>query len=282
MWDKIAKTGTYIDMHGNIYTFTSDDFKEIAENYKLQEEKAPIVIGHPKTDSPAFGWVKELRANGDYLEAEYEQVSDDIKKAVSDGSYKYKSISLFSSLKKLKHVGLLGATPPAISGLGQISFSKENEDTILYFTENINTGEKEMDEKLLLEKVSELEKELAESRQELEMLKKELASTLDAKKASDEKVEEVTSNFAKYVREEKVNSLIRQGKLEPAKKDEVLKVIEKLSSDDPAFASGEENELVESYLKSISKDTSLLGEFAAPNKSGDNADYKITDIVNKL
>lgn len=279
-WDKIAKTGTYTDMHGNTYTFTNDDFKEIAENYKSASEKAPIVIGHPKTDSPAFGWVKDLRANGNYLEAEYEQVSDDIKKAVSDGSYKYKSISLYSNLKKLKHVGLLGATPPAISGLGEISFSKENENIILYFSEN--TGDNTMDEKLLLEKVSELEKELAESKHELEMLKKELASTLDAKKASDEKVEEVTSNFAKFVREEKVHSLIRQGKLEPAKKDEVLKVIEKLTSDDPAFASGEENELVESYLKSISKDTSLLGEFAAPNKSGDNADYKITDIVNKL
>lgn len=277
-WDKIAKTGTYTDMHGNTYTFTSKDFAEIVSNYQSQIEKAPLVIGHPKTDSPAFGWISKLRINGEYLEAQYEQVSEQIKEAVHNGSYKYKSISLYPNLKQIKHVGLLGATPPAINGLGEVNFSRHNNEAILYFSEN--TGEQKMDEKVLLEKISELEKELMEKKSEIEELKNELIQASQKEKDAEAKIEEVTSNFACHIREEKVNSLIKAGKLEPSKKDEVMKTIEKLSSGTPSFASGEKNELVEAYLKTISKDTELLGEFSA--HSEEKGSVGLNDIISKL
>jgi hypothetical protein len=45
-----------------------------------------VVIGHPKLNAPAFGWVKEVKADGDLLLAKFGEVNPDFEAAVKAGS----------------------------------------------------------------------------------------------------------------------------------------------------------------------------------------------------
>lgn len=289
MWDKIAKTGTYTDMHGKNYTFTVEDFNDIAANYEKASEKAPLVVGHPNTDSPAFGWVGALRVTGDYLEASYEKVADTIKEAVNNGKYQYKSISLFPDLKRLKHVGLLGAVAPAMSGLGEIKFGA-GESIILSFAENIETGVKTMALTLeeLLQKQAELQASFTKLQEENAALKKELETLSAGKKTAEDNATQTETNFSAFkkdislkARTARVDALIAGGKLEPSKKDEVLKIAEKLSDGNPSFSSGDS--LEDNYLKAFeARETNpMLAEFAAPAAKNE-VQYSTQDVVNKL
>lgn len=106
--------------------YSADDLDRVVDSYKPGQVEAPLVLGHPKTDEPAYGWVRQLRRVGDYLQARFDLVSDEIKSAVRQGAYKYFSISLGPE-GTLRHVGLLGAASPAVTGLGAADLEEESE-----------------------------------------------------------------------------------------------------------------------------------------------------------
>jgi hypothetical protein len=123
-WIEVFKTGTHTSGNGVTKTYGDDDLDNMAKLYNDQKEHtAPLVLGHPATDDPAFGWAKELKKAGDKLLAYVDEVSDDIVKAVKDGAYKKVSIALYPD-GLLRHIGLLGATPPAVKGLGAVQFAE--------------------------------------------------------------------------------------------------------------------------------------------------------------
>lgn len=126
-WLEIFKTGTHTSGNGITKTYTSDDLKVIAETYNGQKDHiAPFVIGHPETDSPAYGWAKELKLAGEKLLAFVDQVPDGVVDAVKNGHYKKISIAIYPN-GLLRHIGLLGATPPAVKGLEPVAFSADKE-----------------------------------------------------------------------------------------------------------------------------------------------------------
>ena len=157
---------------GNTYDFTDDILERIVLNFKRTPEKIPIVLGHPLTDSPAMGWVKDLRANNGYLEAQYEDISEELKKNVADGRYRYKSISIDGGLNRLKHIGVLGGVAPAMSGLGSIQFQKSNNGVIFCFADN---EESDMTIEELATKLEEQQDELTKCREDIEALKNAIA-----------------------------------------------------------------------------------------------------------
>ena len=53
----IFKTGTHTPVTGGAIQFSDSVVKSIATNYNPEKYEAPIVIGHPKMEAPAFGWV---------------------------------------------------------------------------------------------------------------------------------------------------------------------------------------------------------------------------------
>ena len=57
---EIFKTGTHTSDKGVSKEYTLEDLNFIAESYKPDEDEAPIVIGHPEENDPAFGWVSSL------------------------------------------------------------------------------------------------------------------------------------------------------------------------------------------------------------------------------
>lgn len=142
---QIFKAGRRIAGNGTAYDITAADVLECAECYDPKLHEAPLVIGHPKTDDPAWGWVAELQADGTGdLSANFNEVDDTVKGMVNTGKYKKVSASFYPPTHPanpvpgkwyLRHVGLLGAVPPSVKGMGAVSFA--DSDGCVEFSEYV-------------------------------------------------------------------------------------------------------------------------------------------------
>jgi hypothetical protein len=130
MWIEVFKGGTHTDSAGNKREWTANDLKTIVSKYNDQSEEdkheAPVVIGHPETDSPAYGWVEQLKVEGEKILAKVKDLTPEFVEWVKKGLYKKRSISLYPNLL-LKHVGFLGGVPPAVKGLADPAFNTDAE-----------------------------------------------------------------------------------------------------------------------------------------------------------
>lgn len=131
---EIFRTGTWTSDKGISKQYTEADLDKIIENYN-SEDPAPIVIGHPQTNSPAFGWIEKVKRVADRLIAVPKQLNDQFVDLVKNGAFKKRSISITPDLK-LVHVGFLGAAAPAVEGLKEIQFNAV--DDLLNFSEDFN------------------------------------------------------------------------------------------------------------------------------------------------
>lgn len=124
---EVFQAGKHTDSAGNARTWSREDLDQIIANFDAAQP-APLVIGHPKTDSPAWGWTESLKRVGGKLLAKFNQVPEQLVSAVRDGRYRNRSVKLShddANGWKLIHVGLLGAAPPAVEGLAPIAFEAE-------------------------------------------------------------------------------------------------------------------------------------------------------------
>jgi hypothetical protein len=129
---EIFRGGRVETSAGEALTFTAADLEAIAAGYDPAKHEAPLVVGHPTNDDPAYGWVKGLRVAGEALVAEVDQVDPAFKELVEAGRYKKISASFYRpdaasnptpGKWHLRHVGFLGAVPPAIKGLRPVQFA---------------------------------------------------------------------------------------------------------------------------------------------------------------
>ncbi len=142
MWIEVFKTGTHTSSNGNSINYTTEDLQKIANNYnqRIQLEptsKAPLVKGHPASNSPAYGWIDQLARRGDYLLAKVKDLTSDIINDIKDKKFQKVSISLTNDLN-LRHIGLLGAAVPAVDGLKPIEFTMNLGNTELFNDIEIN------------------------------------------------------------------------------------------------------------------------------------------------
>ncbi|MDO5940632.1 peptidase [Burkholderia cepacia] len=135
----IFKPGRQTAMSGVTLEFSESDLEASARAYDPAKHEAPIVIGHPKHDAPAYGWVKALAAGSDGLSATPHQVDAAFAELVSAGRYKKISASFYlpdaannpvPGVYYLRHVGFLGAQPPAVKGLKPVEFSDADEGVV--------------------------------------------------------------------------------------------------------------------------------------------------------
>lgn len=122
-WFEIFRTGTHIDSAGNERTFDRAFLDNMVAGYNPSKHEAPMVIGHPKTDDPAWGWIAEIKRVGDKLMARGGQVIAEFQEMVKKGMFKKRSIALYPD-GTLRHVGFLGALPPAVKGMPDIAFGE--------------------------------------------------------------------------------------------------------------------------------------------------------------
>ena len=130
---EIFRAGTHTDNNGNKVTITADDLAEAAACYDPMLHEAPVVVGHPKTDDPAYGWVGGLTVSDGVLSADFAQVDDAFAGLVKAGRYKKVSASFYPPGSPsnpvpgkwyVRHVGFLGAQPPAVKGLAPVNFAE--------------------------------------------------------------------------------------------------------------------------------------------------------------
>lgn len=132
-WIDIFRAGQHIDDAGTSRNFSQADIADMAYGYNPAVREAPFVIGHPQTNGPAQGWVAELRAApGGILQARGRQVDPQFAEQLRTGRFKKRSTALYAPNHPsnpapgkwyVRHVGFLGAQPPAVSGLRDIKFS---------------------------------------------------------------------------------------------------------------------------------------------------------------
>lgn len=135
----IFRAGRHTPMRGEALEFSEADLVAMAAAYDPAVLEAPLVVGHPAIDAPAYGWVGALRAEGGDLVAEPRQVEPQFAELVQAGRFKRLSASFYApgharnpkpEAYYLKHVGFLGAAAPAVKGLKPIAFAGDDEGTI--------------------------------------------------------------------------------------------------------------------------------------------------------
>lgn len=130
---EIFRAGRHTDINGVERQFTDADLQGMASGYDPKLHEAPLVVGHPRTDDPAYGWVQGLKVTSGKLLAIPRQVQAAFGEAVQSGAYKKVSAAFYAPTDKhnptpgqwyLRHVGFLGAMPPAIKGLEGAAFGE--------------------------------------------------------------------------------------------------------------------------------------------------------------
>lgn len=141
---EILKTGTVTAKNGRSYNFSESDLKRMAEAYQPMLYRAPLVIGHPSEEAPAYGYVESLTYADGRLLAEPAQVDPQFSAMVNSGKYLSLSASFYAphadgnprpGVTYLRHVGFLGAWPPAVKGLAVPEFG-ECDHSILEFADD--------------------------------------------------------------------------------------------------------------------------------------------------
>lgn len=263
---EVFKAGTHTAMNGKTATWTNADLKAIADRYNNQKEhEAPVVLGHPKDNDPAYGWVESLEAVGDTLFANLKDLSAEFMEAVKARKYPKRSISLYAD-KLLRHVGFLGAVPPAVKGLAEVSFKELRTDEVpadfeFSFAEG---GEPDAKDK----RIKELEEKLAAAEKADEKNSFSEGEKMDEK---DKKIRELEQKLKQQEHNSFCEALEKEGRLTPAMKPSMLQFLEAADSlGTYEFADGKKEDvsgLFKKFCETLPKQV-VLNEFADKNKAG--------------
>lgn len=136
------RPGTHRSAAGREVTLTAEDLAAAAAAYDPALHAAPLVLGHPATDAPAYGRIGRL----EYVEADGLIYATDLQNLdaafsgwVEEGRYDRVSVSWYPPEHPdnpkpgtwyPRHLGFLGAHPPALKGLPAPEFAAETEGLV--------------------------------------------------------------------------------------------------------------------------------------------------------
>lgn len=227
MWLEIFKKGIHKDSKGRERDFSEDFLDEISQKYnesiaRDSSLEAPLVKGHPKSNEPAYGWIEKLSRKGDRLLAKIKDLSPELTEQIRKGMFKKVSMAIYPD-NMLRHVGLLGAFPPAVKGLKYIEFEDEGDlfsyaeeanlstddyNDLIEYTEQINSKLKcanskitELENQIKEEKKTKRKAELLEFCENLNANGMQLLTPAQNKKLSDVllNIEELNSEFIEEI-----------------------------------------------------------------------------------
>ena len=126
-WIDICRAGTWRDIAGHEVAIDEARLDRIVAAHAAGDP-APVVVGHPEADAPAYAWIESLRRVGDRLQATLRDIAPAFRDAVEAGHYAGRSIALQGDT--LRHLGFLGGRPPAVPGLAPTCFASAPETVI--------------------------------------------------------------------------------------------------------------------------------------------------------
>jgi hypothetical protein len=239
-WIEVFRGGRQTDSAGTERSWTEADLDHAVQNFNPAKHEPPVVIGHPKENLPAYGWVDGLKRQGLTLLARFKQVAPEFSQMVQEGRFKKRSVSFYPD-GTLRHVGFLGAMPPAVKGLKDIAFGEE-EIAVYEYEEGTPTPPLHQEEESMT---------LEEALRDNERLRGQVATLerekQDAVTKQGEFAEKVTAAEARATKAEKelgdlrtttvkeretringeiaefVDSLVKEGRVAPGEKDAKVK-----------------------------------------------------------
>lgn len=138
---EVFRPGTFRAMNGQDYAFSTEDVAAMADKYDPERAPAPVVVGHPAHDDPAFGWAQGFEINDDgVLVAEIGDLAPEFVAAVEAGRYRKISMKFFPPDAASnpvpgsyypRHIGFLGGAAPAVSGLKPVEFADAGSDELI-------------------------------------------------------------------------------------------------------------------------------------------------------
>ncbi|MGB3393243.1 MAG: hypothetical protein WA956_05615 [Stenotrophomonas sp.] len=129
----VFRAGTHTATDGKQYIFSEADVADMVASYDPALSRAPLVVGHPKTDDPAYGWAAGFSCTGGEVFATPEAVHSEFAEMVNDGRFGAISLSMYlpdtpgnpkPGHHYPRHIGFLGAQPPAVKGLQRPQFAE--------------------------------------------------------------------------------------------------------------------------------------------------------------
>ncbi len=139
-WVEIFRAGDYSAQGKGV--ITRSDLERVIRNYDPTYHEAPVCVGHPKDNLPAYGWIERLALDGDTLLAKEKQVDSQFHEARKQGRFKKRSAAFYQDatgkISGLRHVAYLGAQPPEVKGLQDVKFSDSGREFI-----EVSFGEEE-------------------------------------------------------------------------------------------------------------------------------------------
>lgn len=134
---EVFRVGDWTSANGYQHQWTTDDIDTMIDTYMNQTAEhpwvAPVVLGHPVDNSPAYGWVEKLYRVGDVMMARLVKLNKAFVQMLKDGSFKNRSIMIDGD-NMLWHIGFLGAVPPAVDGLAPIEFNSPKRAHLFEFS----------------------------------------------------------------------------------------------------------------------------------------------------
>ena len=285
---EIFKTGTHTSDKDITKDYTLDDLNFIANSYDPAEDEAPLVIGHPVDNSPAYGWVKSLEVTVDgklLAESPDEKIHPFLLNSLKQGTIKKRSISLTPE-GKLRHVGFLGGAAPSVKGLADIQFSQPSSSI---FEFDIEPGKPN-------EELNALSRKIDEVKESLDGLNLNFSDSDSTKENLNKVISQVNSLRSKITVNELDDYLdekITEGNLTPAIKDKILNVSTFVNSQNFSadFSETKFQSTVNNLLKDLSDSFPKLIHFEnfaekpdSPDEFQDNSfnDFTVDEESNAL
>lgn len=280
---RILRPGTFTSVEGKAITFGQAELRAIAEGYDPAGDPAPLVVGHPKIDDPAFGWVGRLSIEGDVLVAHPDRIDASFADQVRKGDYAKVSAQLYEPDNPhnpkpgqfyLKHVGFLGAHAPGVKSLGTVQFAAGDEGETVTIQTEPNPKEDPMGDKPTKDTTTAGTQEVSFAERETELARREQALEQREKEQS-----EAASKARHDANVTFAEGLVSEAKLAPAGKDLVIGVLDTLGGMEPdatvSFGEGDSAQSmapVAAFRKLLQGAGTIisLGE-AAPKKKGKTA-----------
>lgn len=140
---EVFYAGTHTDARGRKITLTREDLAATVAAYDPAVFAAPLVIGHPTMDAPAFGWINKLALNdaNRLVSEDPTDVHPEFAALVESKRFPKVSISFFAPTSPHnpkpgvwypRHLGYLGAAAPALPGLKVANFAADESDVVTF------------------------------------------------------------------------------------------------------------------------------------------------------
>lgn len=227
---EIFYSGNHIDSHGKKVVVTNAQVEAMVADFNQSGGRVPLVPGHPSDDNPALGYATKLGlSNGRAIVTEVDELNPAFMAIVNSGELNRVSVKLTlpghhsnpGKGHRLKHIGFLGRSRPALDQLKSAQFSTNDGEIILMADDD--------------KSAQFAEREAEFTRREAELATKE-------------------ANFAAQAKYEPiVEGWVREGKIAPAQKAPFVALFCALPEGDEATfsaADGSKQSLVE-FTKSF-------------------------------